>query len=407
MMTADDATTRRAALIEELARRDALHDPAVRAALLAIPRDRFLPDEPLERAYADDAIPTKFTPDGTAISSASQPAIVALMLEQLAIAPGMRVLEIGAGTGYNAALLRTLVGPTGHVTTMDIDTDITDAAMQHLASISITDVDVITGDGAHGWAANAPYDRVILTVNASDIAPAWFDQLTDGGILVLPLTVGPAQLSIAFERRGGVLSSRSLCPCGFMPLRGSMGDGATGSRPTTAAPGLRVRLTNATAHLAEQIAALLQTPPTPRDLPQVGAGWFYALAFTLATPGQSYIFALVSSEDVRYGFVGDAYGLFDATGTSGCIIGIPDSMDGRTIASVRTYGGAEAADWLTRVLDGWKAAGAPRPQAQHITAYPMRAPSIPSGGPVIDLPHWRLVVERPTTPSTAAHIART
>ncbi len=126
-MAADDATTRRAALIDELARRDALHDPAVRAALLAVPRDRFLPDEPLERAYADDAIPTKFTPDGTAISSASQPAIVALMLEQLAVAPGMRALEIGAGTGYNAALLRTLVGPTGHVTTIDIDTDITDA----------------------------------------------------------------------------------------------------------------------------------------------------------------------------------------------------------------------------------------------------------------------------------------
>ena len=406
-MAADDATTRRAALIDELARRDALHDPAVRAALLAVPRDRFLPDEPLERAYADDAIPTKFTPDGTAISSASQPAIVALMLEQLAVAPGMRALEIGAGTGYNAALLRTLVGPTGHVTTIDIDTDITDAAMRHLASIGITDVDVITGDGAHGWAANAPYDRVILTVNASDIAPAWFDQLTEGGILVLPLTVGPAQLSIAFEKRGGVLSSLSLCPCGFMSLRGSMGNGATGSHPTTPAPGLRVRLTNATAHLAKPIAALLQTPPTPRDLPQVGAGWFYALAFTLAAPGQSFIFALVSSEDVRYGFVGDAYGLFDATGTSGCIIGIPEAMDGKMTASVRSYGSAETADWLARVLDRWKAAGAPRPQAHRIVAYPTGASSIPSDGPVIDLPHWRLVVERPMTPSTAAHTART
>src|SRR3954447_22853894 len=118
-MEPDEAHERRTALIAHLDRTGALHDDAVRAALLHVPRHLFLPDEPLERAYADDAIPTKIA-DGVAISSASQPAIVAVMLEQLALAPGMRVLEIGAGTGYNAALLRTLVGPHGQVTTVDI-----------------------------------------------------------------------------------------------------------------------------------------------------------------------------------------------------------------------------------------------------------------------------------------------
>src|SRR5947209_20254991 len=122
-MMEDEAAALRAALIAHLERDGSLADPAVRAAMLAVPRHRFLPGEPLERAYANDAIATKFA-DGVSISSASQPSIVALMLEQLALAPGMNVLEIGAGTGYNAALLRALVGPTGHVTTVDIDADI-------------------------------------------------------------------------------------------------------------------------------------------------------------------------------------------------------------------------------------------------------------------------------------------
>src|SRR4051794_15968733 len=107
-MEPDEATKLRTALIAQLDREGTLHDATVRAAMLAVPRHVFLPNEPLERSYANDAVATKFA-DNVSISSASQPSIVALMLEQLALAPGMHVLEIGAGTGYNAALLRTLV----------------------------------------------------------------------------------------------------------------------------------------------------------------------------------------------------------------------------------------------------------------------------------------------------------
>ena len=213
-MASDEATARRSSLIAQLERMGVLHDAPVRAAMLAVPRHQFLPNEPLERAYANDAIATKFAGD-VSISSASQPAMVAEMLEQLAPEPGMHVLEIGAGTGYNAALLRALVGPTGRVTTVDIDADITDAARAHLAAVGITDIDIITGDGAAGYAPNAPYDRIILTVNAGDIAPAWFTQLKPGGVLVLPLSIGPAQFSIAFAKEDGVLRSRSLQPCSF------------------------------------------------------------------------------------------------------------------------------------------------------------------------------------------------
>src|SRR5262245_23834719 len=213
------------ALVEHLQAIGALTQPRVEAAFRAVPRHLFLPDVPVEDAYRDDAIPTKMA-DGRAISSASQPAIVAIMLEQLAVEPGQRVLEIGAGTGYNAALLGHLVGPAGRVVTVDIDQDIVEAASAHLAAAAISNVRVVEADGGEGFAPEAPYDRVILTANAWDIAPAWNEQLVPGGRLVLPLKVGnSAQNAIALDKNaaGGqpLFISQSVQACGFMPLRGA------------------------------------------------------------------------------------------------------------------------------------------------------------------------------------------
>src|SRR5512146_3300442 len=111
-----------------------LIDPRVEAAFRAVPRHLFLPDLTPEEAYRDEAIPTKRLQTGQIVSSSSQPSIMAIMLEQLALEPGQRVLEIGAGTGYNAALIAHLVGETGHVVSLDIDQDIVDAAWLHLAA---------------------------------------------------------------------------------------------------------------------------------------------------------------------------------------------------------------------------------------------------------------------------------
>jgi methyltransferase of FxLD system len=390
-MATDEATERRTALIAQLERIGVLHDAPVRAAMLAVPRHRFLPNESLERAYANDAVATKFA--GTvSISSASQPAMVAEMLEQLALEPGMYVLEIGAGTGYNAALLRALVGPAGRVTTVDIDADITDAARAHLASVGIRDIDVITGDGASGYAPNAPYDRIILTVNAGDIAPAWFAQLKPGGALVLPLSVGPAQFSIAFVKAGGTLRSRSLQPCSFMPLRGSMGDDATGARTVTAAPGLRLTMTNAAAPDAERIAALLETTPVSRASAGIQHGWFSALAFALADTRQARVFAFVASDDARYGFVGHGYGIFDLEAGGGTVIRLADTMDGTADMTTLVYGDARTGAWLDQVFADWAARGVPRVQEYDVTALPADAPvSAPAHGFIVRIPHWQLV----------------
>src|SRR3989442_13842516 len=173
-----DAPALHRALVDALVRRGAITDSRVEAAFRAVPRHLFLPRVPLEEVYRDQAIPTK-TINGEAVSSSSQPEIMATMLEQLGLAPGHRVLEVGAGTGYNAALMAHLVGAGGEVTTIDLDEDTVDGARAHLASAGFDRVRVVLGDGALGYPDAAPFDRIILTVGAWDLAPAWRAQLRD------------------------------------------------------------------------------------------------------------------------------------------------------------------------------------------------------------------------------------
>jgi protein-L-isoaspartate(D-aspartate) O-methyltransferase len=190
-----------------------------------VPRHVFVPSVPLETAYIDDVVLMKRDEAGVAISSVSQPTVVALMLEQADVHPGHRVLEIGSG-GYNAALLRELVGPTGQVTTIDIDPDVTTRARQVLDEAGYPDVQVLRADGEFGCPESAPYDRIIVTVTAWDIAPAWLDQLAPGGRIVVPLRFRSQTRSIAFDLIGGgtsgpSLESRSMAVCGFVSMQGA------------------------------------------------------------------------------------------------------------------------------------------------------------------------------------------
>jgi protein-L-isoaspartate(D-aspartate) O-methyltransferase len=210
-------------LVTGLERSGVLRDPRVAAAFRAVPRHIFLPDHSLEEVYEDAAILTKFSEHGVAISSSSQPAIMAIMLQQLRPRPGHRVLEVGAGTGYNAALLARLVAPAGRVTTVEYDEDLCRQARSHLAAAGLELVEVVCGDGALGWPRDAPFNGIEVTASASDLAPAWLDQLVDGGRLVVPLWLaGPFQLSAGFVRWGRGFVSESLSWCGFMPLRGEL-----------------------------------------------------------------------------------------------------------------------------------------------------------------------------------------
>lgn len=216
--------TLRAQLIAQLRDAGYLTSPMVQQAMEVVPRHAFLPAVTIADAYANQPVVTKCDTDGTSLTSASQPSVVAAMLEQLDLAPGLRVLEIGAGTGYNAALLRQLVRPDGQVTTVEIDPQVADQARTALAATGHPDVHVATGDGAHGWQPHAPYDRIIITTGAWDLPPAWWDQLTDRGRLVVPLRWRGQTRCIAFDYHGGHMVSRSVQLCGFIPMQGGDGE---------------------------------------------------------------------------------------------------------------------------------------------------------------------------------------
>ncbi|MDT3398554.1 methyltransferase, FxLD system [Streptomyces sp. B1866] len=214
----------RARLLDLLTAEGTLTSDRVETAMREVPRHEFVPAASLEEAYADQAVITKRGSDGAALSCASMPSVVAMMLQQLDVRPGQRILEIGAGTGYNAALLAHLTGKEGQVTTVDIDPEVTAAAEKALEATGYGCVHVTTRGGVLGDSEHAPYDRLILTVGAWDLPPAWWDQLAVGGRLVVPLRWRGQTRSVAFVREADSLRSDDVELCGFVPMVGQDGE---------------------------------------------------------------------------------------------------------------------------------------------------------------------------------------
>ncbi|MEP7291731.1 MAG: methyltransferase domain-containing protein [Chloroflexota bacterium] len=196
-------------------------DAPLEAAFRAIPRGSFLAHLPPEEAYRDEAIPIKVDEDGTVLSSSSQPSMMAIMLRQLQLQPGHNVLEIGAGTGYNAALIQHIVGDEGKVTSLEIDLTVAETARANLQRVAMSEVLIVEADGAQGYAPRASYDRIIATAGIWDVPQAWVRQLKPGGILVTPLWVEGFEVSAALVLQpDGTLYSQSNRFCSFIPLRG-------------------------------------------------------------------------------------------------------------------------------------------------------------------------------------------
>jgi len=215
-----DSRTSREALIEDLQRRGCITSDAVAKAMRAVPRDAFVPTGSRDVAYVDAAVILKCDRNGSPISSISQPTMVAMMLELLRVRRGDRVLEVGTGSGYNAALLSQLVGDDGEVVTIEIENDLAVKARRTLARLAIDRVKVILGDGYQGHNQSAPYNRIIVTTGVPAVAREWGRQLASDGRLVVPVTgkdgVGEV---LAFVRRVGGLECVAALPCGFLPIR--------------------------------------------------------------------------------------------------------------------------------------------------------------------------------------------
>ncbi|MGW0609714.1 methyltransferase domain-containing protein [Streptomyces sp. NPDC002788] len=221
-------------------------DPAWREAFAAVPRHLFVPyyyvgvvggyerrwgESPdpgarerwLRGAYEDTPLATRLR-DGELLSSSSQPSLMADMLAALEVEDGHTVLEIGAGTGYNAALLCHRLGDD-KVTSVDLDPEITESARRHLAAAGYHPV-VVTGDGARGVPERAPFDRIIATCALSTVPRAWLAQSRPGGRILLPLATGLIVLTVtdASHTEGRFLHT----PAYFVPLRGA---GPPGGEP--------------------------------------------------------------------------------------------------------------------------------------------------------------------------------
>ncbi|WP_308211852.1 methyltransferase, FxLD system [Actinoallomurus soli] len=241
--TASVARALRDAMTDQLLTDGKITSPRVEYAFRTVPREQFVPaGTTLEAAYdAYQAVVTKTSENGAAISSVSAPFIQARMIEQAELRPGMSVLEVGSG-GYNAALLAEVVGPEGRVVTVDIDAEVTDRASFLLDATGYGGrVTVTLADAEQGAPEFAPFDAVIVTVGAWDIPPAWWKQLTDGGRLVVPLRMNGITRAIAFRCEAGHLVSTSAEVAGFVAMQGA-GARHESALPLTDAQGRRVEL---------------------------------------------------------------------------------------------------------------------------------------------------------------------
>ncbi|MEV0167794.1 methyltransferase, FxLD system [Nonomuraea fuscirosea] len=195
----------------------------VEAAFRTVPRHLFAPEVSLDAAYALDIVEVKRSEHGVLTSTMSAPDTQAVQLVQADIRPGMRVLEVGSG-GYFASLLAELVGSTGQVTTMDIDADVTGRARACLDAAGYERVRVATGDAEYGLEDDGPYDRIMVTVGAWDIPPAWRKQLVPGGRIVVPLRMKGISRSLALECVNDHLVAVSQAVSGFVWMQGAGGN---------------------------------------------------------------------------------------------------------------------------------------------------------------------------------------
>jgi protein-L-isoaspartate(D-aspartate) O-methyltransferase len=187
-------------------------DPRVIQVMSQVPREEFLAGRLRRHAYENRALAIDC---GQTIS---QPLVVALMTQALAPKPEDNALEVGTGSGYQAAVLSRLVR---HLVTLELEPALAEHASEVLKRLGYDNVEVAVADGTLGWPARAPYDVILVAAASPDVPPALIDQLADGGRLVIPLghATDEHQDLRLYERRGDTLASRSLFPVRFVPLR--------------------------------------------------------------------------------------------------------------------------------------------------------------------------------------------
>lgn len=213
-MIARDYPRARDRMVREEVEARGIRDPRVLEAMRAVPRHMFMPTALEREAYGPSALPIG---SGQTISA---PQMVGLMTEALALTGEERVLEIGTGSGYQAAVIAHI---TRSVITVERHPELARRAQRVLRELGLEGVVVKVGDGTQGYAGAAPYDRIVVTAAAPGVPPALFDQLKEGGILVAPVGTRAEQTLMRYTKHGEAFDEEPLCRCVFVPLVGDAG----------------------------------------------------------------------------------------------------------------------------------------------------------------------------------------
>ncbi len=212
----------RARMVENLRMSGYIKSKTVEEAMLAVPRHEFVPDSVLRSSYNDSPLPIG---RGQTISA---PHMVAMMLERLDLKEGQKVLEVGGGSGYHAALVAYIVGEGGLVISIERIGSLAERAREALEKVLEKvgldkRVVMVVGDGSLGWKKKAPYERIFITCASPQIPPPLIDQLVDGGKLLIPLGSLHLQTLVLAQKRGNKIKKKSYGGCMFVPLIGEYG----------------------------------------------------------------------------------------------------------------------------------------------------------------------------------------
>ncbi len=209
-----DFAASRAAMVEWQLRQRGIHNPRVLEAFRRVPRHLFVPVELVHAAYDDCPLPIG---EGQTIS---QPYMVAAMTEAAELTGREKVLEVGTGSGYQAAILARLAA---RVYTVEQHASLSAAAEERLRRLGVTNVTCVVGDGSLGYAAAAPYDAIIVTAAAPTVPPTLVEQLSADGRLVIPVGTRDSQELLLVRRENGEISRQTINYCRFVPLGGRYG----------------------------------------------------------------------------------------------------------------------------------------------------------------------------------------
>lgn len=356
----DEAVSQHNLLVDHLLKFGFIQDKRIEDAFRKVPRHFFLPGRALQEVYSDGSIITKQVGIEPA-SSSTAPSLVASMLELLQIKAGMKVLEIGAGTGYNAALLAELVGDERKVFTVDIDIETIQEAQQNLARAGYKNIVIKRADGAKGLPEHSPYDRIIVTCSVRNIPKQLVDQLKEGGIIVLPIWFNGTQLTPALKKHpNGNLIGLSTTLGGFMEMRSKTFQEMQAEQRGTGE--LLISSEHPELFPEEKLKPfLLQYAPEERKLPRgilpSRGGSFFIF---VALHEKKSVELFLEDTTPKFSFGDSAAGIIDLENDSACLI----SRDNR----IFVYGNSSTYQRVVRLAEEWERLKRPDEKRMQVSA---------------------------------------